>query len=87
MPKGSGLTKAFVLSPELADLVGANKGEKLSRPEVIKRMWVYIKAKNLQDPENKRWFTPDAKCQPVFGSEKILAFGMAKHLKAHLSDS
>jgi len=35
MPKGSGLTKPLQLSTELADLVGAKKGEKLSRPVVI----------------------------------------------------
>jgi len=40
---------------------------------------------NLQDPENKQWFTPDKLMEPVFGKEKIKAFGMAKYLKDHLS--
>ena len=48
MPKGSGLTKPLGLSDELADLIGAKKGEKLSRPEVVKRLWAYIKEKKLQ---------------------------------------
>ena len=48
MPKGSGLTKPLNLSPELADLIGAKKGEKLSRPEVVKRIWAYLKEKKLQ---------------------------------------
>merc|ERR1712018_699673 len=51
MPKGSGLTKPLNLSTELADLVGAKKGEKLSRPEVVKRLWAHIKTNKLQDPE------------------------------------
>merc|ERR1712029_1071166 len=51
MPKGSGLTKPLNLSTELADLVGAKKGEKLSRPEVVKRLWAHIKNNKLQDPE------------------------------------
>merc|ERR1712107_354158 len=45
MPKGSGLTKPLNLSDELGDLIGAKKGEKLSRPEVVKRLWAYIKEK------------------------------------------
>ena len=52
MPKGSGLTKPLQLSTELADLVGAKKGEKLSRPEVVKRLWAHIKSQKLQDPKN-----------------------------------
>merc|ERR1711910_167049 len=80
MPKGSGLTKPLTLSPELGELIGAKKGEKLSRPEVVKRIWAYLKEKKLQDPDNKQFFTPDAKMQPIFGKEKVRAFGMAKHL-------
>jgi len=38
-----------------------------------------------EDPENKQWFTPDKLMAPVFGTEKIKAFGMAKYLKEHLS--
>merc|ERR1712117_33494 len=86
MPKGSGLTKPLNLSTELADLVGAKKGEKLSRPEVVKRLWAHIKTNKLQDPENKQYFTPDAKMIPIFGKDKIRAFGMAKFLKTHLTN-
>jgi chromatin remodeling complex protein RSC6 len=39
----------------------------------------------LQDPENKQFFKPDKKMQPVFGSDNVRAFGMAKFLKTHLS--
>merc|ERR1712211_164721 len=65
MPKGSGLTKPLNLSDELGDLIGAKKGEKLSRPEVVKRLWAYIKEKKLQDPENKQYFKPDKKMEPI----------------------
>merc|ERR1711910_246654 len=82
MPKGSGLTKPLALSSELADLVGAKKGEQLSRPEVVKRIWAYLKVNKLQDPENKQYFKPDAKMKPIFGEDKVRAFGMAKFLKS-----
>ena len=85
MPKGAGLTKPLTLSPELADVVGAKAGEKLSRPEVVKRLWAYIKEKKLQVPENKQFFKPDKKMEPVFGTDQVRAFGMTKHLKTHLT--
>ena len=85
MPQGTGLTKPLTLSKDLAELIGAKKDEKLSRPQVVKRLWAYIKEKNLQDPDNKQYFTPDQKMQPIFGQEKIRAFGMTKFLKTHLS--
>ena len=83
--KLNGLTKPMTLSTELAGIVGAKKDEKQARSEIIKRLWAYFKEKNLQDPANKQWFTPDKFMQPVFGTEKIKAFGMAKYLKEHLS--
>ena len=83
--KVNGLTKPMTLSTELAAIVGAKKDEKLARSEIIKRLWAYLKSKDLQDPANKQWFTPDKLMQPVFGGEKIKAFGMAKYLKEHLS--
>merc|ERR1712186_296267 len=52
---------------------------------VLKQLWAYIKKHNLQDPENKQYFTPDKKMAKVFGDDRIRAFGMAKFLSAHLS--
>merc|ERR1711988_84024 len=77
--KPNGLTKPMTLSPELAAIVGAKKDEKLARSEIIKRLWAYLKEKKLQDESNKQFFTPDKLMEPVFGSEKIKAFGMAKY--------
>ena len=74
----------MTLSPELSAIVCKKKEEKLARTEILKRLWAYLKANNLQDPENKQWFTPDIKMAPVFGSEKIKAFTMSKFLECHL---
>ena len=46
--KVNGLTKPMTLSPALATIVGAKKDEKLARSEIVKRLWAYLKAKNLQ---------------------------------------
>lgn len=74
---------AYKLSPELSSLLGVTN---LSRPEVTKQLWVYIKANNLQDPTNKRLIRPDAKLAKVFGSKEPvdmlkLASVLNKHLK------
>ena len=83
---GKHLTKPLKLSPELAEIVGSKDGEKLSRPEVVKRLWAYIKEHNLQDPDQKQFFTPDVTMAPIFGKERIRMFGMIKYCKGHLKD-
>merc|ERR1712079_680969 len=82
MPKGGGLTKPMKLSEDLAAIVGKKEA---SRAECIKELWAYLKKNNLQDPDNKQYFTPDKKMAKVFGTDRIRAFGMAKFLSAHLS--
>ena len=71
------------LSPALAEVVGAKE---LTRMEVMKHIWDYIKAHNLQDPKNKRTIKPDAKLAKVFGSKEPidmmkLPAALNKHLK------
>jgi DNA topoisomerase-1 len=56
----------MTLSPELKAVVG---DEKLSRGEVTKKLWDYIKKHKLQDPKNKRRIIPDSKLAKVFGSK------------------
>jgi chromatin remodeling complex protein RSC6 len=54
-PKTGGIHAPVQPSPELGEIVG---NDKLPRSEVISKVWVYIKAHNLQNPENKRfWLT------------------------------
>lgn len=83
--KANGLTKPLTLSADLSDLLGVDKDEKLSRAQVVKALWAYLKEHKLQDPKNKQWCLPDKKMEKIFGSEKFKAFGMAKYLKGHLS--
>ena len=74
--------KALTPSPALAAVVGAAP---LPRTEVISKLWVYIKAHNLQDPANKRMINADAKLKEVFGKPQVSMFEMAgligKHVK------
>merc|ERR1712018_69111 len=82
-PKNSGITKPMKLSADLAAIVGTKEA---SRAECIKQLWAYLKKNNLQDAENKQYFTPDKKMAKIFGTDKIRGFGMAKFLGSHLSE-
>ena len=52
-------------------------------PETTKKLWDYIKANNLQDPNNKRLICPDAKLAKVLGDEPIDMMKMAGKLSKH----
>ncbi|MBI1343520.1 MAG: hypothetical protein GC171_11355 [Terrimonas sp.] len=74
--------KPLTPSAELAAVVG---GKALPRTEVVKKIWVYIKANKLQDSKNKRMINADAKLKPIFGGKgQVSMFDMAKHLAKHL---
>lgn len=74
---------AKTLSKELQAVVGE---EALSRPDVTKKLWDYIKAHDLQDPKNKRLIVPDAKLAKVFGSkDPVDMMKLAGLLSKHLS--
>ena len=69
-------------SPALAAVVGAAP---LPRTEIVSKLWVYIKANNLQDASNKRMINADAKLKEVFGKPQVSMFEMAKLIGAHVS--
>jgi upstream activation factor subunit UAF30 len=90
-PQASGNTAKGALaalvtpSPELAHVVGA---QPMSRGEVMKRLWDYIKKHELQDPENKRRVRADDKLRPVFeGNDSLSMFEMTAYVSRHLHKS
>lgn len=73
---------SLTLSKELAAVVGEKE---LSRPQVMKKVWEYIKAHNLQDSQDKRKIKPDAALKKLFGSDDpVDMFQLAKLLGPHL---
>ena len=79
----SAFMKPMKISEALAAVVG--KGP-MPRSEVVKKLWVYIKKNNLQDPKNKRNINADAALTAVFGGKKVVnMFEMTKLVSAHLS--
>jgi len=81
--KTSAFMKPMTISAELAAVIG--KGP-MPRSEVVKKLWVYIKKNNLQDPKNKRNINGDAELVKVFGGKKTVSmFEMTKLVSKHLS--
>jgi upstream activation factor subunit UAF30 len=81
--KASGLTKmTYSLSPELQAVVGSKS---LTRPQVVKKLWAYIKSHKCQDTKNRRMIVPDKKLSEVIGKKPVdmlkLAGALSKHIK------
>jgi chromatin remodeling complex protein RSC6 len=75
------LMKLLTPSSALAGVVGSAP---LPRPEVVSKVWDYIKKNGLQDARNKREINADPKLEKVFGKKKVTMFEMNKFLAAHL---
>ena len=71
-------------SAALAAVIGA---EAVARPQVIKKLWDYIKANGLQDANDKRSINADAKLLAVFGKPQVTMFELAGIVGKHLSAS
>ncbi len=78
----SAFMKPLNVSAELAAVVGSGP---MPRSEVVKKLWVYIKEKNLQDPKNKRNIVADEALKKVFGKDSADMFEMQKLISKHLS--
>ena len=79
----SAFMKPMKISADLAAVVGAGP---MPRSEVVKKIWVYIKDKNLQNPKNKRNIVADENLKKVFGGKaEVSMFEMTKLVSKHLS--
>ncbi|MEK7612775.1 MAG: SWIB/MDM2 domain-containing protein [Patescibacteria group bacterium] len=79
----SAFMKPMQVSDELAEVVG--KGP-MPRSEVVKKLWVYIKEKGLQDSKNKRNINADENLKKVFGGKGTVSmFEMTSLVSKHLS--
>ena len=82
-PKTAAFMKELSPSPELAVIVGA---QPLPRTEVTRRLWDYIKARNLQNPANRRNVLCDDPLRAVMGKDEVTMFEMTKLVGQHLRD-
>jgi len=74
--------KAMTPSPQLGTIVGTTP---LPRTEVTKKLWQYIKRKDLQDAKNRRQINADENLKPIFGGKSSVSmFEMTKLVNKHL---
>ncbi|EEY64071.1 uncharacterized protein PITG_02591 [Phytophthora infestans T30-4] len=78
---GRGFNAQLSLSPELAQVVGA---ETMARPQVVKALWAYIREHDLQDPNNKKNILLDDTLRGVFQRDSFTMFSMNKFVKRHV---
>lgn len=76
------MQQAYTVSAALQAVVG---GKSLTRPQIVKKLWEYIKANKCQDVKNRRMINPDKKLAEVIGSRSVdmlkLAGLLSKHIK------
>ena len=76
--------KPMTPTPQLATVVGATA---MPRTEVTKKLWQYIKKRNLQDPKNRRMINADENLKPIFnGKAQVSMFDMTKLVNKHLKN-
>ena len=82
--RGLTLTSRLVqVDAPLEAIVGARR---LSRTDICKNVWAYIKRNNLQDPMDGRIILPDEMLSRVFGrhGQPIICWEMNKQMQRHI---
>ena len=77
-----GLMAPLTVSADMAKVIGK---EPMPRTQIIKKIWDYIKANDLQDKTNRRMINADDKLKVVFGGkEQVSMFELAKVVNNHV---
>ncbi|XP_035818788.1 uncharacterized isoform X2 [Zea mays] len=77
-----GLNKVCAISPELQTIVGETA---MSRTQIVKQLWAYIRQNNLQDPDDKRKIICNDELRVVFETDNTDMFKMNKLLAKHIT--
>ena len=78
-----GLNTQKMISKPLADMLYA-KETYLSRPEIVKKLWTYIKENDLQNPDDRREILLDEHMQQCFGVAMFTSFSMNTYISCHI---
>lgn len=67
----------IIMSDKLADFVGSRD---MTRGDVVRHLWKYIRSKNLQNPQDRRQIIFDSALQGLFGVKGASMFQLSKLL-------
>jgi chromatin remodeling complex protein RSC6 len=81
-PNTGGLLKPIQLSPLLSSTL--NVTNPITRPQTTKKLWEYIKANNMQDPNDGRQIINNSVFREIFECEKMSMFEMTKLVQKHI---
>lgn len=80
----SGFMKSVKISHEMAKFCGFKLDQLVSRVDVTKSICNYVKENNLQNKEDRRQFTPDAKLSALLDVKEVLTYyTLQKHIQKH----
>ncbi|NIP82587.1 MAG: DNA topoisomerase III [Gemmatimonadetes bacterium] len=78
-----GLAQKVQPDAKLAKVVGS---QPMTRSEITKKVWDYVKKNNLQDSQNRRMINADDTMRPIFnGQNQVSMFEMTKLVNQHVS--
>lgn len=80
--KETGLTVVKEISADMAHFLG--KGRQMARTEVVKGLWAYIKANDLQNPQDRREIILDEKMKTLFKCDRFTMFTLNKYVGSHI---
>lgn len=69
--RGGGITQPRPISPAMQKFLGVSE---IPRTKAIKKIWEYIKEKDLQDPANRREIVCDENLKSIFGGRERVGF-------------
>ncbi|GMH09637.1 hypothetical protein Nepgr_011478 [Nepenthes gracilis] len=76
-----GIAKAVPVSTQLGEFLGV---QEVSRTDAVKKVWEYIKLRNLQSPADKKVIRCDDKLKTIFDGKDTVGFlEIAKLLSRH----
>ncbi|HHY87070.1 MAG TPA: hypothetical protein GYA07_16280 [Verrucomicrobia bacterium] len=79
---GAAFMKPVQPDEKLAAVIG---DEPVPRSEITRKLWDYIRANNLQDPNNKTRINADDKLRELFdGRDQVTMFEMTKYVFGHV---
>lgn len=82
--KPTAFMKPVQISAQLEQIIGQGP---MPRTEVTKKLWDYIKQKQLQNPKNRRQILPDSPLAKVLGSsEPIDMFKLTGAVSKHIQE-